>query len=535
MRLKLLTICLLFFQLSFSQTPTTSGIDWSVSNLTSNDALNYPNTILYGPDNSLWVTERVGKKVVKVNPSTGSITEMLDLTSVVYQSVTQDGLMGMAIHPDLYNNLSTTNNYVYLVYTYDSDPSPSEESIKLRIERYTYNSGTGILNPASATVTIDAIEAGSDHNSGKLAIGPDLKLYWTIGDFGANRGSRACTEIKAQYLPTSNSDYSVYKGKILRLNLDGTIPSDNPILETVKSHVYSYGHRNAQGIVFGSNGILYASEHGDKTDDEINIISSGKNYGWPLIAGYNDDKGYGYCNWSSYPGSCASYDSNSCLGSYISESTSAATIVNFQSPIGTLNSTPDTEPTGGWLSWPTVAPASIDIYEGGLIPDWGKSLLIPTLKSGTIFRTKLNASGLSLEDGTYEEFHSSDDRYRDVAIDPDGVTLYTITDTNSNTSPGVVMKMEYTGSTLSNNTIETARLTLLPNPAKNELKLSFNQGNSIFNIKIIDALGRTIKNLDNMKSSYILNTSSFLDGVYFISAYNTINKVVITKKLIIQH
>ncbi|MEP5338360.1 MAG: PQQ-dependent sugar dehydrogenase [Algibacter sp.] len=534
MRIKLLSVCFVFIQLSFSQTPITSGIDWSVSNLTSNNALNSPNTILYGPDNYLWITEREGKKVVKVNPQDGSITEMLDLTGAVFQSVTQDGLMGMAIHPDLYSNITTTNNYVYLVYTYDSDPTATE-NIKLRIARYTYNSGTGILNPGSATVIIDDIEAGSDHNSGKLTIGPDYKLYWTIGDFGANRSTRACTEIKSQYLPTTSSDYSVYKGKILRLNLDGTIPSDNPTLNSIKSHVYSYGHRNAQGIVFGSNGTLYSSEHGDKTDDEINIITSGKNYGWPLIAGYNDDKGYGYCNWSSYPSSCGSYDSNSCPGSYISEATSAAALTDFQPPIGTLNSTPDTEPTGSWLTWPTVAPASIAIYESGLIPGWEKSLLIPTLKTGTIFRTKLDASGLSLEDSTYEEFHSSDDRYRDIAIDPDGVTLYAITDNNSNTNPGVVMKIEYSGTTLSNSTIETTKLSLLPNPAKNEVKLNLGLDSSSFNIKIIDALGRTIKNKINIKSGYTLNTTHFLDGVYFVSAYNKINKTVITKKLIIQH
>ena len=283
MKQKLLLLFFLISQFIISQTPITDGPDWTVTNLTSNYELNYPNTIIYMPDNTLWITERVGKKVVMVSTSGGTKTEMLDLTSQVHQSVSQDGLLGITIHPDLYANMSTsTNNYVYLVYTYDDDPGGGV-SRKFRLARYTYNSGTGTLNSGSATTIIDDIDAGNDHNSGKIKIGPDLKIYWTIGELGHNRGGNACSEIGSQYLPVNNTDYSRYHGKILRLNLDGTIPTDNPTLNGVKSHVYTYGHRNAQGIVFSADGSLYSSEHGDKTDDELNIISSGKNYGWPLI------------------------------------------------------------------------------------------------------------------------------------------------------------------------------------------------------------------------------------------------------------
>jgi hypothetical protein len=113
------------------------------------------------------------------------------------------------------------------------------------------------------------------------------------------------------------------------------------------------------------------------------------------------------------------------------------------------------DPSGGFLEWPTVAPSSITIYEAGLIPDWGSSLLIPTLKRGTIFRAKLNVAGDGLESQTYEEFHSSNDRYRDVVVGPDGITFYAITDSSGSTSgpsgtnpqslenPGVVMKIQY--------------------------------------------------------------------------------------------
>lgn len=534
MKQKLLLLFFLISQFIISQTPITDGPDWTVTNLTSNYELNYPNTIIYMPDNTLWITERVGKKVVMVSTSGGTKTEMLDLTSQVHQSVSQDGLLGITIHPDLYANMSTsTNNYVYLVYTYDDDPGGGV-SRKFRLARYTYNSGTGTLNSGSATTIIDDIDAGNDHNSGKIKIGPDLKIYWTIGELGHNRGGNACSEIGSQYLPVNNTDYSRYHGKILRLNLDGTIPTDNPTLNGVKSHVYTYGHRNAQGIVFSADGSLYSSEHGDKTDDELNIISSGKNYGWPLIAGYNDDSAYAYCNWSNYPANCGSYDANSCPGSYIDESTSAASMSDFQPPIGTYNSTVASEPTGSWLTWPTVAPSSINIYEAGLIPGWGKSLFIPTLKAGIILRTKLNAAGTALEDGAYEEFHSGDERFRDIVMDPDGVTLYTITDNNKGTSPGVIMKITYSGVLLNNTKSKFQKFSLYPNPASDNVKLAYSSTNQLVSIHVIDLQGKVILKEENITSHSTINISSLSNGLYFIKIFDKNSNALKTKKLIVK-
>lgn len=445
---------------------TDNTDDWDVQKITSNSALNNPYEITYGPDGYLWITEREGEKLVKVSPNDGINTkiEMIDLSSSVYRSAGQDGLMGLAIHPDLYTDLNTSNNYVYVAYTYDADPT-SGVTRNLRIARYTYNAGTGLINSGSAFTLIEGIDASNDHNSGRLIFGPDSKLYYTIGDQGANQFGNACIEIRAQYLPTSPSDYSDYKGKVLRLNIDGSIPSDNPTLAGIKSHVYTYGHRNAQGIIFGSNGLLYSSEHGPKTDDEINIISSGNNYGWPLVAGYKDGTSYyEYCNWSSAP-SCIDGSNNStntdhsCLaGSTITLETSAPSITEPMKTFGTLSEidSPGYDFSPGWLTWPTVGPSSIDIYEGTQIPNWNKSLIIPTLKKGTIFKAKLSEDGTSVV-GDYEVFHTSADRYRDIAMDPDGVTFYAITDRSGTTSgpsgttplpianPGVVMKFKYIG------------------------------------------------------------------------------------------
>ena len=93
---------------------------------------------------------------------------------------------------------------------------------------------------------------------------------------------------QAQQLPTADQvaakNWTAYEGKVLRLNPDGSIPEDNPEINGVKSHVYTYGHRNAQGIALGPNGDLYVAEHGDNSDDEINRLQAGGNYGWPYVS-----------------------------------------------------------------------------------------------------------------------------------------------------------------------------------------------------------------------------------------------------------
>jgi PQQ-dependent dehydrogenase (s-GDH family) len=542
MKKTLLWTAILLINLSFSQNPITNGSDWNVSNLTSDNALDYPNEITYGPDDYLWITERVGKNVVKIDKTTGAKTTMLDLSSSVYQSVTQDGLLGMAIHPDLYSDLNATNNYVYVAYTY-WDTSVR----KVRIERYTYNSGTGNLNSGSATTILEGLPANNDHNGGRLKIGPDLKLYYGIGDQGYNQGSNSCSSNRAQIFPTSTSDYDEYQGKIIRINLDGGIPTDNPTFGGIKSHVYTVGHRNPQGLIFAQDGKLYSSEHGPKVDDELNIIESGKNYGWPEIAGYYDDQGYEYCDWGS-SASCASWGNNNpCPVDVTSLPESVSGMpTDYKDPIGTYDSTVASDPSGGWFSWPTVGPSSIDIYEGGEVPGWGKSLFITTLKRGTIFRTKLNASGDALDDGTYEEFHSSNDRYRDLAMDPDGVTMYAITDNTGGTTgpggttgvsiqnPGVVVKIEFTGITLSNSEKEANAFSISPNPAKNYFDVHFNSLSnwSSINIDIIDIRGRTIKSYDNVINQNRINTRDLTNGMYFVKFISD-NKVISTKKILV--
>jgi len=469
--------------------PETNSPNWQVTKLANQDQLvRNPNEITIGPDGWLWISERRdqnggGERIVRVHPDTGAKTEMINLTSQVDSFDGQDGLMGFAIHPDLAANAATVSNpYVYIVYTYGI-----RGDLTLRIERLTYNNTTNTLsrNTPNPFILIDNMVGSNDHNSGRMKIGPDNKIYYTSGDLGYNQFRNKCQRINSQKLPALsdinnsnhfNNNYTSYQGKILRINLDGSIPSDNPefipftptdavpgppdntvTTGKVRSHIYTFGHRNAQGIVFASDGTLYSSEHGDRVDDELNIITAGGNYGWPLIVGEYDDAGYSYCIKASDPNGCAT-GSNECpAGSIIHDEFDFPVAADFQGPMATYNSTTPSVPQGGFLTWPSVAPSSIDIYEPSGATDeipWTKTLIIPTLKKGALYRYEINAAGDAVSSDLIE-FHSSIDRYRDIAISPDGTTIYAITDSGGNTSgpsgtapltpqnPGAVIKIEY--------------------------------------------------------------------------------------------
>ncbi len=122
------------------------------------------------------------------------------------------------------------------------------------------------------SMLLDNIPSGTYHHGGRLKIGSDGKLYATTGDAS---------------VPNIAQDLDSLGGKISRMNLDGSNPSDNPY---PNSYVYSYGHRNPQGLTWSSDGILFSSEHGNRANDEVNSIEAGQNYGWPIIEAMRNKK-----------------------------------------------------------------------------------------------------------------------------------------------------------------------------------------------------------------------------------------------------
>jgi aldose sugar dehydrogenase len=211
--------------------------------------LEVPWALDFLPDDRMIFTERGGKV---------SILEGKNVLTVGQVNVTQNsesGLLGIAVDPNF-----TQNNYIYIYYTFGNYN---------RISRFKLV-GNQISNE---TVLLDNIPASSIHNGGRLKFGPDGKLYVTTGEAGNSQLAQ---------------DLGSLGGKILRLNVDGSIPEDNPF----GSYIYSYGHRDPQGITWSKNGTMYESEHGQTRNDEINIIIKGGNYGWPTYEGNETSQGY---------------------------------------------------------------------------------------------------------------------------------------------------------------------------------------------------------------------------------------------------
>ena len=441
---------------------TTYGPESFVSRVVTTD-LAGPWEVTWGPDGFLWITERVGKRITRVNPADGSKTVAVTIDDV-YQTLAQDGLLGMALHPDLLKGKGT--DYVYVAYTYDGDPG-SGVNLRMKIRRYTYEPKTQRLS--SPVDLLTGLPHGTDHGGGRVVFGPDGKLYVSRGDQGSNFLANYCNPNRAQDLPTlaevQAADWSTYQGKILRLNVDGSIPRDNPMLNGVRSHIYSYGHRNPQGLVFAGTR-LFDSEHGESIDDEVNLVVPGGNYGWPLIAGYQDDQSYVYSNWSaSSPQPCASltFSVFNVPVSVPRQKESDAHLQNFTPPVKTFFTVPNTYDLRT-LGNATVAPAGIKVYTSRAIPGWHDSLLLTSMISGVVFRMPLLENPKSQipnpksQVGAAVAYFKTGNRYRDIVVAPDGLRFYVVTDsegqgrtvgssgelTRDLVNPGAILEFRYT-------------------------------------------------------------------------------------------
>ena len=405
-----------------------------------------PWELTWGPDQMLWITERMGNRIVRVHPDTGEKIVAVTIPEVSAPGG-QDGLMGMALDPGLLKG--TGNDFVYAAYTYQDRTKPADLRVDDPASPYRYLYGKIVrfrYDPARQQLLdpkdlITGLPAGNDHNAYRLKIGPDRKLYLTIGDQGNNQLGNFCLSVLAQRLPTAaeirKKDFSSYEGKSLRLNLDGSIPSDNPKLGGVVSHVYTVGHRNTQGIDFGPDGTLYAAEHGPKTDDEINILTKGSNYGWPHVAGLKDNNAYEYARWAEAKTPCRQLRfSDLAIHPSVPREPETAFTKPFVEPIATLFTVPtgfnfeDPKCAGGYyICWPTVGISGVEFYGGYPkgIPGWDKVLLITTLKRGSIYVLPLTPDGKQAA-GKMSRYFRAENRYRDTAISPDGLTIYAATD-----------------------------------------------------------------------------------------------------------
>jgi glucose/arabinose dehydrogenase len=223
------------------------------------EGLNSPWGVAPLPDGTLLVASRNTGRISRVDPVRKTTTEVGVVPGV--QAGGEGGLLGLAVSPDF-----GSDRQIYAYFTTQSDN---------RIARMLYDTSRPKGEQLGAPDTIlRGIPSGTIHNGGRIAFGPDKMLYAGTGE--TNQRGLA-------------QDKSSLAGKILRMTPDGQAPQDNP---TPGSLDYSDGHRNVQGLAWDSRGRLWASEFGQDTWDELNLIEPGKNYGWPVVEGIAHRAGY---------------------------------------------------------------------------------------------------------------------------------------------------------------------------------------------------------------------------------------------------
>lgn len=414
-----------------------------------------PWELAYGPDQTLWVTERVGRRVLRIDPTTGQRSVLVTIPEV-YSAVQQDGLLGLSFHPDFLRG--PNGDFVFVSYTYDDAPG-ADVAPRMAIRRYRYDRAAGTL--VEPLDILKGLPARDDHFGGRLVTGPDRKLYLSIGDQGSNFGQNRCQPNHAQDVPTAADikagNWALYAGKVLRLDLDGSIPADNPIVGGVRSHVFSYGHRNPLGLAFGSTGRLYETEHGPEVDDEVNLIEGGGNYGWPHVAGFRDDKTYAYANWAaSKPQPCSSLPGRGATPLSVPQQNETAwNHAQFTPPLRTFFTFENAAAARG-AGGGTVAPGGLDVHRAGHgIPGWNESLLVLAMLKGVVYRLPLSADGRSIQGPPVQVFKTTN-RYRDIALHPDQRIIYLATDPSGRTAddtgaptqtlahPGSILEFTYT-------------------------------------------------------------------------------------------
>lgn len=222
--------------------------------------LETPWAIDFAPDGRIFFTERNSGRVRVVENGNLKSTPVITLSSpFYYMPKSEGGLLGLALDPNF-----ATNHYMYIYHSYKT----SDNKVANRVVRLKEINNKATIDK----VLITNLPGAVYHNGGRLKIGPDNKLYFGDGNYG-----------------NKDDTLSYLGGKIFRLNLDGTIPADNPF--GASSPIYSRGHRNPQGLAWqpGTNR-LFESEHGESSKDEINFIEPGNNYGWPKYEGGNQNQ-----------------------------------------------------------------------------------------------------------------------------------------------------------------------------------------------------------------------------------------------------
>jgi glucose/arabinose dehydrogenase len=319
--------------------------------------LEHPWSLAFMPDGGMLVTERPGRLRV-IRDGQLAPEPVAGLPEIAAGG--QGGLMDVALDPDF-----ADNGLIYLSYAAESLFQRGTEVARARLDE-------GQLVDLEIILEAGPKSRGGRHFGSRLTFGPDGMLYVTAGERGD---------------PDRAQDLDDLAGSVIRIATDGTVPPDNPFVgrDGARAEIYSYGHRNPQGLaVHPETGALWSIEHGPRGGDELNLLSPGANYGWPVIT-------YG----ESYAGF----------------------------PIGEGTSKPGLEqPLRSWV--PSISPSGLAFYTGDAFPAWRGDLFLGALSGRALVRLELDGDRVVHEERLLEDLGA---RIRDVRSGPDGF-LYLLTD-----------------------------------------------------------------------------------------------------------
>lgn len=321
--------------------------------------LEYPWSIAFLPTGEYLVTEREGRlRVIDEDglrdaPVTGLPDDLL--------VERQGGLLDVALAPDF-----ADSRMIYFSYA-----EGTSEANNTALARARLSADLTALENLEDIFHVNFEKARGFHFGGRILFNPDGTLFLTLGDGGNHQDE---SQNPANHL-----------GAVVRLNLDGSIPGDNPVIENGAPGVYSFGHRNAQGIARNpATGSIWAHEHGARGGDEINILAAGENYGWPVIT-------YGI----NYNG----------------------TIITEEREREGL-----TQPIWYWN--PSIAPSGMDFYTGDAFEHWQGDLFVSALAGSSVERLEIDGDRVISVEPLLADLGQ---RFRDVRTGPDGA-LYVLTD-----------------------------------------------------------------------------------------------------------
>jgi len=325
------------------------------------EGLDFPWSIAFLPNGNFLVALRVGE--VRRISATGEVGEPLTGLPDTYVA-SQGGYFDVMLDPDY-----ATNQTIYLSFAHGTAAENGTRIIKGTLH------DTAVEN-IQTLFTVSPLKDTPVHYGGKMIFLQDGTLMMTTGD-------------GFQYREAAQDRFNLL-GKIIRINKDGSVPSDNPYADGSQGDpkVWSYGHRSPQGLVLDdATGIVYMHEHGAQGGDELNAILPALNYGWPAVT-----KGVNYS------------------GAYVSPLTSAPGIE---------------EPLTYWV--PSIAPSGLAIYDGAAFPQWQGDLFIGALVDQEVRHLKMESGKIVSEAPVFSEINA---RIRDVRVGPDGF-LYILTDSDS--------------------------------------------------------------------------------------------------------